>query len=102
VGHFEGHGNWSDADGALMAVEITSHDRDTDQRARIDKPAGCAAAGIPVHLLIDRDSATVSVYSEPKDGRYLQCSTRPWGATVDLPPGVGLTLDTEKLKDYAD
>ncbi|WP_434976410.1 hypothetical protein [Streptomyces puniciscabiei] len=64
---------------------------------------GYAAAGIPVHLLIvDRDSATVSVYSEPKDGRYLQCSTRPWGATVELPPPVGITLDTEKLKDYAD
>ncbi|MEU7304523.1 Uma2 family endonuclease [Streptomyces sp. NPDC007206] len=102
VDHFKGHGNWSDTDGALMAVEITSHDRDTDQRKRIDKPVGYAAAGIPVYLLIDRDSATVSVYSEPKDGRYLQCSTRPWGATVELPPPVGITLDTEKLKDYAD
>jgi Uma2 family endonuclease len=102
VDHFKGHGNWSDTDGALMAVGITSHDRDTDQRDRIDKPVGYAAAGIPVYLLIDRDSATVSVYSEPKDGRYLQCSTRAWGATVELPPPVDITLDTEKLKDYAD
>ncbi|AOR37259.1 hypothetical protein BFF78_23410 [Streptomyces fodineus] len=102
VDHFRGHGNWSDTDGALMAVEITSHDRDTDQRDRIDKPVGYAAAGIPVYLLIDRDSSTVSVYSEPKDGRYLQCSTRRWGATVELPPPVSITLDTEKLKDYAD
>ncbi|MEV8598005.1 Uma2 family endonuclease [Streptomyces sp. NPDC052012] len=102
VDHFKGHGNWSDTDGALMAVEITSHDRDTDQRDRIDKPVGYAAADIPVYLLIDRDSATVSVYSEPKDGRYLQCSTRPWGATVELPAPVDITLETEKLKDYAD
>jgi hypothetical protein len=75
VGHFKGHGNWSDTDGALMAVEITSH---------------------------DRDSTTVSVYSEPKDGRYLQRSTRAWGAIVELPPPVGITLNTEDLKDYAD
>ncbi|MFF0461552.1 Uma2 family endonuclease [Streptomyces mexicanus] len=65
-------------------------------------PMGYAAAGIPVYLLIDRDSATVSVYSEPKDGRYLQCSTRPWGATGELPPRVDITLDTERLKDYAE
>ncbi|MFI9806552.1 Uma2 family endonuclease [Streptomyces sp. NPDC052301] len=102
VGHFRGHGNWSSTDGALMAVEITSHDRDTDQRDRIERPVGYAAAEIPVYLLIDRDSSTVSVYSEPKDGRYLQCSTRPWGATVELPPPVGITLDTEMLKEYAD
>ncbi|MEU8971822.1 hypothetical protein AB0D11_21555 [Streptomyces monashensis] len=28
-GHFGGHGEWSETDGALMAIDITSHDRDT-------------------------------------------------------------------------
>ncbi|WP_329411233.1 Uma2 family endonuclease [Streptomyces sp. NBC_00704] len=101
-GHFKGHGNWSGADGALMAVEITSHDRDTDQRDRVDKPVGYAGADIPVYLLVDRDHNTIVVFSEPKDGRYQQCDSYPWGAVVPLPAPVSVTLDTEELKDYAD
>ncbi|MGW0879794.1 Uma2 family endonuclease [Streptomyces sp. NPDC002671] len=102
VDHFVRDGEWSVPDGALMAVEITSHDRDTNQRDRIDKPKGYAEADTPVYLLIDRDHHSVTVFSEPKDGRYLQSPRYPWGATVELPPPVGITLDTEKLKDYAD
>ncbi|MFF5361090.1 Uma2 family endonuclease [Streptomyces scabiei] len=96
-------GRWSDPAGALMAVEITSHDRATDRRDRVDKPLGYAAAEIPVHLLIDRDRdhTTVTVFSEPKDGRYRRTESCAWGATVELPAPVNITLDTEKLKDYA-
>jgi hypothetical protein len=85
-----------------VAVEIASHDRDTDQRDRIDKPIGYAAADIPVYLLIDRDNDTVVVYSEPKDGRYQQVSSHSWGSQVEIPHPVGFTLDTSELKDYAD
>ncbi|MFC8518207.1 Uma2 family endonuclease [Streptomyces sp. NPDC057257] len=66
-----GHGDWSDADGVLMVVEVTSHDSDTHQRDRVEKPGGYAAAGIPVYLLIDRDEASVIVFNQPEDGRYL-------------------------------
>ncbi|MGV4984428.1 Uma2 family endonuclease [Streptomyces sp. NRAIS4] len=100
-GHFKGHGEWSDPDGILMVLEITVRDHDTNQRDRLDKPIGYAGADIPVYLLIDRDNCTVVVYSEPKDGRYRQCSSYPWGATVELPPPVSITLDTEPLKKYA-
>ncbi|MDX3313088.1 Uma2 family endonuclease [Streptomyces sp. NPDC054884] len=102
VNHFVEDGEWSAPDGALMAVEITSHDRDTDQRDRVDKPIGYAGAAIPVYLLIDRDNDTVVVFSEPKDGRYQQSASYPWGATVPLPAPVGITLDTGQLKQYAD
>ncbi|WP_254401155.1 Uma2 family endonuclease [Streptomyces sp. AC555_RSS877] len=102
VDHFRGDGEWSDPDGSLMAVEITSRDRDTNQRDRIDKPLGYAEADIPVYLLIDRDNNTVTVFSEPKDGRYQRSPSYPWGATVELPSPVDITLDTERLKDYAD
>jgi hypothetical protein len=101
-GHFKGHGEWSASDGVLMVVEITSHDRDTDQRDRIDKPIGYAAIDIPVYLLIDRDRQTVVVHSEPKDGRYQRAPSYPWGDPVELPAPVGFTLDTEELKEYAD
>ncbi|MFE0174126.1 Uma2 family endonuclease [Streptomyces sp. NPDC059002] len=102
-GHFKGHGEWSATDsGVLMAVEITSHDADTDRRDRVDKPLGYAEAGIPVYLLIDRDSSTLTVYSEPKGGTYQQQPSYPYGATVALPDPVGIALDTEELKDYSD
>ncbi|MEU1401398.1 Uma2 family endonuclease [Streptomyces sp. NPDC005728] len=101
-GHFTGHGEWSGSDGIFMAVEITSHDRDTHQRDRVDKPVGYAAVGIPVYLLIDRDNSTVVVYSEPKNGRYQRSPSYPWGATVVLPSPVDVILDTQELKDYAD
>ncbi|KUL27243.1 hypothetical protein ADL12_30645 [Streptomyces regalis] len=101
-GHFKGHGEWSGSNGIVMAVEITSHDRDTNQRDRIDKPVGYAAADIPIYLLIDRDNNTVVVYSEPKDDRYQQIASHPWGTPAQLPDPLGFTLDTEELKDYAD
>ncbi|MGW1500822.1 Uma2 family endonuclease [Streptomyces mirabilis] len=102
VGHYKGHGEWSDPDGTLMTVEITSRDRDTNRRDRIDKPVGYGAAEIPVYLLIDRDNNTVVVFSEPKDGRYQQSRSYPWGSVVELPAPVGITLNTEELKNYAD
>ncbi|MEU1934571.1 hypothetical protein ACH49O_12805 [Streptomyces coeruleorubidus] len=55
-----------------------------------------------MYLLIDRDNHTLTVFSEPEDGRYQQISPHPWGATVELPAPVNITLDTEKLKDYGD
>ncbi|MDW4908798.1 hypothetical protein RB628_26525 [Streptomyces sp. ADMS] len=69
---------------------------------RIDEPIGYADADIPVHLLVDRDTSTVTVFSEPKDGRYQQVPSYPWGATVAIPRPVGITLHTGKLKEYAD
>ncbi|KPI24433.1 protein of unknown function DUF820 [Actinobacteria bacterium OK074] len=102
VGHFKGHREWSETDGALMAVEITSHDRDTDQRDRVDKPVGYAEADIPVYLLIDRDNNTITVFSEPKAGRYQRVDSHRWGTTVEIPAPVDITLDTEDIKDYAD
>jgi Uma2 family endonuclease len=102
-GYFKGHGEWSSTDsGVLMAVEITSHDADTHRRDRIEKPVAYAEADIPVYLLIDRDSDTLTVYSEPKNGAYQQSPSYPYGAMVELPAPVGFTLDTEELKHYTD
>lgn len=100
VEHFVGAGEWADSDGVLMTVEVTSYDSDTEKRDRCDKPEGYAAAGIPVHLLIDRDNSTVSVYSGPEKGRYRDTHTVPFGEEVALPEPVGFTLETEIFKRY--
>lgn len=102
AGHFTGHGEWSDPDGVLMTVEVTSHDGDTDRRDRIDKPAAYAAAGIPVYLLVDRDACAVIVHTnpDPKNGCYRDIHRAPFGEQVVLPEPVGITLDTGVLKSY--
>jgi Uma2 family endonuclease len=100
--HFLGQGEWADPAGVLMTVEVTSRDHDTDRRDRIEKPDCYASAGIPIYLLIDRDECTVTVHFEPKDGSYRSRTSRPFGAVMELPQPVGITLETEKLKDYAD
>ncbi|MFE7119222.1 Uma2 family endonuclease [Streptomyces sp. NPDC057654] len=99
--HFAGQGEWAEPDGVLMTVEVTSHDFDTDNRDRHEKRAAYAAAGIPVYLLIDREDCTLTVHSEPKDGKYRFQSLYDYGSTVELPAPVGITLDTEELKEYA-
>ncbi|MER5291493.1 Uma2 family endonuclease [Streptomyces pharetrae] len=99
-GSLKGRGEWSDAEDVVMAVEITSYGSDTNQRDRVEKPDGYAAAGIPVYLLIDRDDGTVTVFSDPEDGRYRLQLNKLFGATVELPDPVDITLDTDPLKDF--
>ncbi|WP_371579000.1 Uma2 family endonuclease [Streptomyces sp. NBC_01314] len=100
--HFAGHGEWADPDGALMVVEVTSYDSDTDRRDRHEKPAAYGQSGIPLYLLIDRDSCTVTVHSgpDPLVGGYRDVRTAKFGEKVSLPDPVGIELDTEILKNY--
>ncbi|MEV0253111.1 Uma2 family endonuclease [Streptomyces sp. NPDC050732] len=100
VGSFGGQGEWADPSNVLMVVEVTSYDRDTDRRDRHEKRHGYARAGIPVYLLIDRDSDTVTVFSGPLDGDYRRNPAYAYGAAVPLPAPVGITLNTEQLKNY--
>ncbi|WP_327594079.1 Uma2 family endonuclease [Streptomyces chartreusis] len=103
VDHFVGQGDWADPHGVLMAVEITSYDSDTHNRDRVEKPRAYAEAGIPVYLLIDRDSLSVLVHSDPdlEDG-YRDIHVVRLGGKVVLPDPVGIELDTEELKLYFD
>ncbi|MFJ8626177.1 Uma2 family endonuclease [Kitasatospora sp. NPDC093550] len=99
-GTVAGQGEWADSDGILMVVEVTSYDSDTERRDRIEKPRAYAETGIPMYLLIDRDSAEVTVFSRPNGVRYEIAHTVPFGRTVRLPDPVGITLDTEPLKNW--
>ncbi|MFE0100317.1 Uma2 family endonuclease [Streptomyces sp. NPDC059009] len=97
---FVGAGEWADPTPVLMVVEVTSYDSDTDRRDRVDKPRAYAATGIPVYLLIDRETCEIKVHSQPDGGRYEQVMTLPFGKDVTLPGPVGITLDTEPLKNW--
>ncbi|WP_405831920.1 Uma2 family endonuclease [Streptomyces sp. NBC_00105] len=99
-GAFAGHGEWSDPDPVLMAVEVTSWNSDTDRRHHQEKPRVYAESGIPVYLVIDRAKFEVSVHSEPAGQRYECVRTVSYGRDVHLPDPVGITLRTEVLKDW--
>ncbi|ROR42460.1 Uma2 family endonuclease [Kitasatospora cineracea] len=99
-GSLAGQGEWVDADRVVMVVEVTSYDSDTDRGDRDEKPRAYAETGIPVYLLVDRDSCEVLVHSEPEDGRYVSLVRRPFGKPAVLPDPVGITLDTEPLKAW--
>ncbi|MGA4997606.1 Uma2 family endonuclease [Streptomyces arboris] len=99
-GAFVGQGEWAGPDDVLMVVEVTSYDEDTDRRDRVEKPRAYAETGIPVYLLIDRDTCEVKVHSQPDGVRYEQVVTVPYGKTVTLPDPVGIELDTEPLKNW--
>ncbi|WP_330229776.1 Uma2 family endonuclease [Nocardia sp. NBC_00508] len=99
-GSFTGQGNWVDPAPILLVVEVTSYDRDTDRRDRVEKPAACAEAGIPVYLLIDRDSGESVVFSHPDDGVYTSTNRYRFGKTVELPDPVGVSFDTEPLQGW--
>lgn len=95
-------GEWASPEGVLMTVEVTSHDSDTDRRDRQEKGRAYSYVGIPVFLLVDRDNDTLVVHSLPQDGVYQKRRSYHYGSTVRLPSPVAITLETEKLKDYAD
>ncbi|MFD4261808.1 Uma2 family endonuclease [Streptomyces sp. NPDC058534] len=97
---FGGAGEWADPAPVLMVVEVTSYDSDTDRRDRVEKPRAYAETGIPVYLLIDRDTCEVKVHSRPDGGRYETVQTLPFGKEVVLPEPVGIALDTEPLKNW--
>lgn len=99
-GTFAGQGEWADPRGAVMVAEVTSWDADTERRDRREKPVGYGEAGIPVFLLIDRGSGTVTVYSSPGPDGYEAIDTVEFGTAVILPDPVGIDLYTEELKNY--
>ncbi|OII61057.1 hypothetical protein BJP40_07360 [Streptomyces sp. CC53] len=96
---FVGAGEWSDPDPVLLVAEITSFDYDTEVRDRKEKPRAYAESGIPVYVLIDRDEESITVYCNPVDGKYQSAPCYDYGDQVEI-PGLGITLDTEELKDY--
>lgn len=83
-----------------MVVEVTSPEEGNDRMHRTGKGGIYAAAGIPVYLLIDRESREVAVYSGPRTGHYQQVATTSFGAEVVLPSPVELTLDTGSLEQW--
>lgn len=78
---------------AELVVEITS--AATAQNDRTAKAAGCAEAGVPLYLLVDRlapEAPTVTLYRDAKGGAHRVLESVEFGAPVGLPGSFHLTL----------
>ncbi|WP_179879100.1 MULTISPECIES: Uma2 family endonuclease [unclassified Streptomyces] len=91
---YRGADPWMPCDGVAMVMEVTSTKPQADREA---KRRCYARAGIPLYLLVDRDTAQVTVFSEPKDDDYREHCARPFGKPIALPEPFAFDLDTADL-----
>ncbi|WP_405505320.1 Uma2 family endonuclease [Streptomyces purpurascens] len=91
---YRGADSWMPCDGVAMVMEVTSTKPQADREA---KRRCYARAGIPLYLLVDRDTAQVTVFSEPKDDDYREHCARPFGKPIALPEPFAFDLDTADL-----
>ncbi len=85
--------------GLMLVAEVVSKGSAEDDRLK--KPAIYAGGGVPVMLLVDplTRPASVTVYSDPKEGRYQVTSTVPFGREIHVPHPIGFTLDTSVFEE---
>ncbi|WP_203689219.1 Uma2 family endonuclease [Streptomyces sp. SID12488] len=84
-------GSWMPCDGVAMVMEVTS----TKPRADREVKRRCyARGGIPLYLLVDRDTSSITLFSAPEKDDYRQHCTLPLGKPVALPEPFAFDLDT--------
>lgn len=88
---FRGADSWMPCDGVALVVEVTSTKPQADREA---KRRCYARGGIPLHLLIDRDHGSVTLFSEPENDDYRQLLTIPYGKPLPLPEPFAFDLET--------
>jgi Uma2 family endonuclease len=83
--------SWMPCDGVAMVLEVTSTKPKADREA---KRRCYARAGIPLYLLVDRDAASVTLFSDPEKDEYRELCTRPFGKPLALPEPFAFDLET--------
>jgi Uma2 family endonuclease len=104
--HRDGHA--LGVSGVQLFVEVTSRSTRAADLGLLEddapfgpgKPRLYGDTGVPVYMILDRKEHKVIVHSEPRVGGYRETVIKDVGAEVELPDPVGLTLDTEFLKDH--
>ena len=83
----------------MLVAEVVSKGSAEDDRGK--KPAVYAGGGVPVMLLVDplTTPGTVTVFSEPKEGRYQVTSTVPFGRVIHVPHPIDVHLDTSVFEE---
>ncbi|MFI1563176.1 Uma2 family endonuclease [Streptomyces sp. NPDC020490] len=88
---YRGAEPWMPCDGVAMVLEVTSTKPAADREA---KRRCYARGGIPLYLLVDREAASVTLFSEPRNDDYRQVCTLPFGKPLPLPEPFAFELET--------
>ncbi|MFF0015105.1 Uma2 family endonuclease [Streptomyces sp. NPDC005374] len=83
--------SWMPCDGVAMVLEVTSTKPKADREA---KRRCYARGGIPLYLLVDRDAASVTLFSDPERDDYRELRTRPFGKPITLPEPFAFDMET--------
>ncbi|MEV7188534.1 Uma2 family endonuclease [Kitasatospora sp. NPDC093102] len=89
---FRGAPSWMEPDGVAMVAEVTSAKPDQD---RITKRHCYARAGIPLYLLIDRETSRVSLFGKPHREEYTEVHLAAFGEPLAIPAPFDFDLDTK-------
>ncbi|MER5755026.1 Uma2 family endonuclease [Streptomyces sp. NPDC002088] len=88
---YRGADPWMPCQGVAMVLEVTS----TKPKADREVKRRCyARAGIPLYLLVDRDTSEVTLLRDPRQDDYRQRCTLPFGKSLTLPEPFAFDLDT--------
>ncbi|AVH61477.1 MULTISPECIES: Uma2 family endonuclease [Streptomyces] len=88
---YRGADSWMPCAGVAMVLEVTS----TRPRADREAKRRCyARGGIPLYLLVDRETAQITLFSAPEGDDYRQHCTLPFGKPLTLPEPFAIELDT--------
>lgn len=88
---YRGADPWMPCDGVAMAVEVTATKPEAD---RGTKRRCCARGGIPLYLLVDRETSSITLFGDPEGDEYREHRTRPLGKHLTLPEPFAFDLDT--------
>jgi Uma2 family endonuclease len=94
-GSFADQLEYHDPSSVLLVGEVTSNS--TADNDRNKKIRGCARAGIPVYLLIDREAGTATLCTEPSGEDYASKVPYKLSETIPLPDPLGFDLDTSEF-----
>jgi Uma2 family endonuclease len=88
---YRGADSWMPCDGVALVLEVTS----TKPRADRETKRRCyARGGIPLYVLVDREAASVTLFSEPGNDDYRGVCTLPFGKPLPLPEPLAFDLET--------
>ncbi|WP_314615742.1 Uma2 family endonuclease [Streptomyces stackebrandtii] len=88
---YRGAEPWMPCAGVAMVLEVTSSRPNADREV---KRRCYARGGIPLYLLVDRDTSTVTLFTDAESGDYRELHAVPFGKTLSLPEPFGFDLET--------
>ncbi|MCC3772480.1 Uma2 family endonuclease [Streptomyces sp. UNOC14_S4] len=83
---------------ALIAVEIVSPSN--PENDWVGKLRDYPLMDIPLYLVVDARQKTVTLFSEPENGRYRMREDAEFGEPVHIPAPFSFTLETGALRPY--